>query len=551
MAKVNRSVGKNVDWPQIQPTAIAAVSAGSGNDPAQDTCIGYVPDLSLVGYSLKNQGGIAPQMNVNNMWLRQAAFTSTGSANTAGHATNSYDWRVNVWRKGVLQGCIAYYNFNVATTIGTAITSGNINSYVAVTPASMTGIVPGMILGIDTSTVYETVQVISTTSTTFTAYFTQLHTNSATVTSILVPFQPTAFNLALGVNGATSGQAITASGSATLIPNSIYGFHVGDYVAVTGGTTFETITATTVASTSLTATFAQLHSGTTNVQYLVATTTDTDITHAVTVAVTVASATNIVAGQSLILRGTGADSAKTDTLVVLSVVGTTVTFTTSTSANDYTATINITTVAQLSATTTTVANKPSQVISMASTTGIASGDMVYLQDLTGNSATAAFTGTPELVRVEAVVTNTSITVSPTAVHTNAYAVIPPTKTTFATTVSAAGAATVTLTSGTNFNTGQTGIMVFGGSSTGITDYALVTAVSTYSATLTFQAAHYGSYTMSTSGQPQLNNLFGFNEPFTLKGGDVLSLQRLSNNATGLASPVGAMQLEWVPAQINQ
>lgn len=425
-----------------------------------------------------------------------------------------------------------------------------------VIPAAMTGIVPGLALGIGSGSTFEVVYVTSLNGTNaFLSNFVYSHATSEAVTSILVPNQPIAMVPANGCN--TASNTLLTNASTTFIPASIYGLHVGDYVQVSGGGTYETgLAATTVSGTSLTATFAQPHAGTYNIGYVVATTSSTAVTGGTTTAITVASAANIAAGDTLVLQGTGADSAKTNTMTVQSVVSTTVTFTAAIPTNSYSATINVTNLAYTSGTTTTVANKASQVITVASTTGMSVGGLVWLQGLTGNSSTAAFTGTGQACVVQALVTNTSITISPTAAFTNAYAVVPYTATTSTTAVTAAGSATVTLASGTNFATGLSSLTVWGGTG-GVTEIAKITAVTNTTATATFALTHSGAYTIqssalfdpATSATAQVagsNTLYN-NTPFELQGGDVVTVNRLSNNATGVATPLLLVQCELVPS----
>jgi len=413
----------------------------------------------------------------------------------------------------------------------------------------MTNIVPGQQLSVGSGTTLEVITVASTTATTLTAAFIYAHATSETLQAVLIPFKSIAMIPALAANGTTSKTTIVP-GSQTVVPNTIYGIHVGDYLSVSGGTTAEVVAATTVASTAFTATFAATHSGTYNVGYYVATTSSTAVTGGTTTAIVVASANNIVAGDTVVLQGTGADSAKTNTMTVQSVAGTTVTFTAAIATNSYSNTINVTNLAYTSATTTVTAGKKSQTITVASTTGVSNGGLVLLQDLASNTSTNGFTGTPEVVTIESFVSNTSITVSPTNAHTNAFAVLPFTATTSTTAVASAGSATITLASGTNFATGLSTVYVWGGSSTGVTETVQVTAVTSNEFTAKFAQGHNGSYTMTTTGNTISANTFGIQEPYELQGGDVVAFNRISNNATGLASPTGLVQLELVPAQIK-
>jgi hypothetical protein len=369
---------------------------------------------------------------------------------------------------------------------------------------------------------------------------------------------------AIAPNAATSNTVVAGGASLTITPNNMLGIHVNDWLQIVGGGAYETaVTATTVATTSLTATFGATHSGTTHVGYYVATTSATAVTAGVTDTIVVADATNIVAGQTLILQGTGADSAKTNTMTVLAPTGTSIQFTAAIGTNSYSNTINVTSVAYLPATTTTVANRPSQTVAMASTTGIAAGDLVYLRSLAGNSATAAFTTTTsEVVQVESVVANTSITISPTKVFTATYAVVPFSKDTFATAVTSTTAATtVTLTTGSTTDNILTGnvLYVWGGTG-GTTDQFQVTAVTAYNFTGIPAYAHSGAYVINASGKTAVSGSLGYapsnnttqlNEPYALIPGDVVTLTRLSNNGTGLATQLLDVQVELVPAGAQQ
>jgi hypothetical protein len=190
------------------------------------------------------------------MAVRQLSFTSQGSANTVGNATNNCVLRANVYRGGVLQGCLAYYSLAVNTTLGAAVTATGVQT-VALTSA--TGVVAGMALGIDSSTSFEVVYVISVSGSNITAYFTKTHLTSVAATSILVPYQPIAFVSAAGPVNTTSGTAVSSTGSHAVTPASMYGIHVGDALLVDSGTTPEVVTVTAVTATTFTATYASTH----------------------------------------------------------------------------------------------------------------------------------------------------------------------------------------------------------------------------------------------------------------------------------------------------
>lgn len=549
MALVAKSLGRRIDWPQIELQPIAAFTAGTANDPAQDIVIASVPNLARSFLPASQGENLAGSQPRNRQVARTIAFISQGSANTVGGATNNFDFRIDVWRAGVLQGCVAYLSMKVNTTTSAVVSAPGTAT---ITATSVVGMANGMQLAVDSGANFEVVTIYNVTGTGFTAYFQKAHSNGVALTSILVPFQPIYFTPANAAN--VGSNTLIAPGSQAFIPSSIYGLHVGDTIYVSGGAPYETgLAATTVAGTSLTATFTQPHSGTYNVGYYVATTSATAVTGGTTTAIVVGSNANIVVGDTVVLQGTGADSAKTNTMTVLTVAGTTITFTAAIS-NTYANTINVTNLAYTSGTTTTIANQPSQVISVASTANMSVGGLVALQGLTGNSATAAFTGAPQVCVVQALVANTSITVSPPAVFTNAYAVIPLTATTSSTAVAAAGAATVTLASGTNFATGLSSLYIWGGSG-GVAEAVVITAVSSFTATATFAQAHSGAYTVQSGSAPLTGNAAPFNYvpsnvPFEFREDDVISITRISNSATGLASPAGVVNVEWVPSGVN-
>lgn len=707
MADLRRSIGKAIDWPQVAQITFPTATAGSASDPV-DTHVFVLPSVARrFAPGNTTPPAVATRTRIEQI-ISEAMFSSQGTVNTVGNATNNADLRLNCYRGGNLQGALAYYPLKVNTTLGTvvqqtvattattAVTSGStvitpasvtgivVDSYLsisggtgtaeyvtvtavtsttftasfsnahsgtyniattavattastavtsgstAITPASMvgiyakqclyiyggtgtpeyvnvasvtsttftatfanaqggtynissgagsiggqqpanassilvdpiafgvvaasmTGIVANLALYVGSGTTAETIYVNSLQNTTsFVANFVYSHADTDALTAVLVPNQPILMVPAAGTPSAgyTSNTLIPAAGSQAVFPSSIYGIHVGDALSIAGGNTAEQVTATTVASTALTATFAQPHSGTTKIGFFIATTCSNP--GATPTTLTPASMTGLTVGQVLKLQGCGADSAVSDT-VTITVVGVS-TITITGGSGTYSVTANLTSVAYLKATTTTIAGEPSQVIAMASTTGIATGDLVHLRALAANGTTGAFTGAGEVVTVQAVVTNTSITVSPAAVYTSTYAVVPFTKTTFATAVTS-GATIVTLASGTGFNTGQTGLYVFGGSSVGTTETVTVTAVTTWGFTATYAQPHSGAYTITTGTalQGPTNGQqvqVAVNTPFVIRPLDVLAIGRVSNNTTGLAAgiPAGMVTVEWVPAE---
>ncbi len=264
MPMIEKSQGKRRHWPLGPQFPVAAIAAGSAADPSPDEVLGVVPSMPWSHLPLILGAQQTGSLPLSAMTLGQAAFTAQAASATAGNATNNADLRLNVYRAGVLQGCIAYYSLAVATTLGTATTAGS--GAQTVTPAAMTGIVNGMALEIDSGgSNPEIVYAYNVTSTTFTADFLYSHTTSATVTTILAAMQPVPFVPALAAS-TTSSTAVASSGSHAITPASMYGIHVGDLLSISGGTgTAETVKVTAVTATTCTATWANTHSGTYNI----------------------------------------------------------------------------------------------------------------------------------------------------------------------------------------------------------------------------------------------------------------------------------------------
>ncbi len=261
MANVNKSLGKYRDWPQLEAISVAAVAAGSASDPAQDAVLCHLPDLSKAFLASSLNNGLSGSNPINRMWLRELSFTSGGSANTVGGATNNVTLFVNLYRLGVLQGILASYPLTVNTTITPAITGSTAAQTVAV--ASATGIVAGLALGIGSGSTFEIVYVQAVSGSNITAVFLNSHSGSAAATSILVPFEPVAFLPAFGPASTTSSSTV-ASGSHAMTPASMLGIHVGDSLlvdTVVSGVQ-ETVVVTAVTNTTFTATFTNAHSGT-------------------------------------------------------------------------------------------------------------------------------------------------------------------------------------------------------------------------------------------------------------------------------------------------
>ena len=263
MSRIVPSEGRNRDYPQIEVAQVASAVAGSAADAGVATLICHLPDLTKGDLPLNLNEAAQSNLGLNAQRVRQASWVNN-AANRAGVALNNFDWKINVYRKGVLQGVVAYYTMSVATTVAAAVT---VTGAQAVTPAAMTGINPGTELYVDSAGTPELVSVISTTATTFTANFTLTHAGAFTVTTAALLNRPVVFTPAKAVNAVTSASTVTA-GAFTVTPNTVnglngmYGIHVGDWLAFAGGTgAAETVQVTAVTATTFTATFANGHSG--------------------------------------------------------------------------------------------------------------------------------------------------------------------------------------------------------------------------------------------------------------------------------------------------
>ena len=146
--------------------------------------------------------------------------------------------------------------------------------------------------------------------------------------------------------------------------------------------------------------------------------------------------------------------------------------------------------------------------------------------------------------------------------------VPTVNTTSATTISA-GAATVTPASMANIQVNS--LLVFSGG-TGATETVVVTAITGTTFTATFANGHSGAYTIVCNNIASMTfnavgvtaaaytpaillagtsaNGMTFVPNVLIQPGDVITIQRLSSNVTGLASPITLAQVEWVPATIN-
>jgi hypothetical protein len=257
MAILEKSLGKNVDWPQLEITSFAAAAGGTGADPTFDTTALIVPNMGLrIGANAVQQAD-QYALAKNRVELGQIALSAQAASNTLGNATNNCTLYAKAWRAGVLQGIVAYYPLSIATTLNGAVAAGATSA----TLTSATGVVVGMALGVDSGTSFEVVYVQAVSGNVITANFTKAHNSAVAVTTVLVPNLPITMISATGPANTTASTAI-APGSVTVTPASMYGIHVGDYLVVDTGTPQEVVQVTAVTMTTFTATFANSHSGT-------------------------------------------------------------------------------------------------------------------------------------------------------------------------------------------------------------------------------------------------------------------------------------------------
>lgn len=126
-----------------------------------------------------------------------------------------------------------------------------------------------------------------------------------------------------------------------------------------------------------------------------------------------------------------------------------------------------------------------------------------------------------------------------------------------TTISGAGAATVTPASMANIEPGTH--LVFAGG-TGATETVIVSSVTTTTFTATFVGAHSGGYTITSAPVATVTYASGTNESALvphqfaaalgtiLLPGDILTFARASSNSTGLASPAALVHLDYTAAR---
>lgn len=205
------------------------------------------------------------------------------------------------------------------------------------------------------------------------------------------------------------------------------------------------------------------------------------------------------------------------------------------------------------ASATTIAVGQNVVITPTAMTAIVPGIVLLFSGGTGNA---------ELVTVKSV-TATTFTADFTQTHSGGYALtsvllpyigIPMTpaygvNTTSATTITAGVARVVTPASIYGIHVGDN--LYFSGG-TGTAEYVQVTAVTNTTFTATFVNGHSGGYTIvsGTNNAVMGSNYIATNQPFEILPGDTLTLNRVSNNVTGLATPALVAEIEWVPSQIK-
>ena len=153
---------------------------------------------------------------------------------------------------------IPYHIAALTTGVNTTSNAVSATGSQIVTPASMTGIVVGMLLHFGGAGA-EDVVVTATTGTTFTATFANTHTNG---TAITTPTNQQITPIGNCVN-TSSATAITAGANVAVTPASMAGIAVGQKLNVANGTgTAEDVIVKRVSATTFTADFANNHSGT-------------------------------------------------------------------------------------------------------------------------------------------------------------------------------------------------------------------------------------------------------------------------------------------------
>lgn len=209
---------------------------------------------------------------INAIQLRQVIVIP--EVTTAAAATNTFDYRVKLYRAGVLQGALAFHTMSVSTTsanlaAGAVGTAGAVQTIQVVSAA---GIRAGQALLWDTAGNQEQiiVQAVNTSTPSVTAYFNKTHAqNVAVVSSILAWSQTPLVSCAGGVQVAATLPALTAGSNVVVTPNAVnglsgmYGIHVGDQLLIdtVASGVQETVTVSAVTDTTFTiASLAHSHS---------------------------------------------------------------------------------------------------------------------------------------------------------------------------------------------------------------------------------------------------------------------------------------------------
>lgn len=191
-----------------------------------------------------------------------------------------------------------------------------------------------------------------------------------------------------------------------------------------------------------------------------------------------------------------------------------------------------------------------QTVALASMTGVRPGlallvdsggsaELVYVQATTATTITAYFS---KAHSGGAAATTALIPFRPVN-----FVILAGASTTSSTAVGAPGSATITPATMYGIRVGEQ-LAITGG--TGTAEVVTVTAVTATTFTATFANTHSGTYNIATGGAAA-NAGSATQGPVELLPGDVVAVQRISNNVTGLATPAGVVQLEWVPSKLLQ
>jgi hypothetical protein len=194
-----------------------------------------------------------------------------------------------------------------------------------------------------------------------------------------------------------------------------------------------------------------------------------------------------------------------------------------------------------------------QTVAFASATGVVAGlalgvgtgatfEIVYVQSVSGSNVTAVFLNSH---LAGAAATSILVPFEPVAF----LPAFGPATTTSSSTV-ASGSHAMTPASMLGIHVGDS-LLVDTVAST-VQETVVVTAVTNTTFTATFANAHSGS------NYPVVTALDVFGKPLLANGPrceirphDVITYNRVSNDTTGIATPVGLLQIEWVPSTIGQ